>query len=770
MDEQVRVSVRNLVEFSIHGEDIGPVSSVRDMDAGAKGHRARQGLLADGWQAEAPLSLTAEAQGLSFLVTGRMDAYFDAEIPVIEELKLSYSLAIPPREARPAHRAQAVVYGHMVCRANAKTSVRIRIVYVSETGAERAAFEEERTAAELQAEFEALLNAYARWESAQRTHRAKRDESLARLPFPFAAYRPGQREMAAQVFTAIRSKRRLFASMPTGTGKSAAVLYPALKALGQGLTGQLFYLTARTTARQAALQALDLMRAKGMHVRSLTLNAKEKQCPGFSRCHPDFCPRARGHFVRLPQALDEMMETTDWCAQAVGDMADKHSLCPFEFALSLCEIADVVICDYNYVFDPLVRLKRVFDWRTDQTLLVDESHNLASRVREMLSGLSDGAALCEFRRKLARTAGRKGPLYKAATGALRALRSIEMEPELDEMELAKLPDGLPPAMQALLDALLEAFAAPPAGEAGQNLGDLFRMALCFVAASEGAPEDYALLCRRQGKERAVKLLRLSVKEHLAETTKKLPGTVYFSATLSPLSAMRELLGGGEADACFALPSPFPPENLLVLRHRVDTRYALRRDTAPRVAQVILEAFAAKPGKYIAFFPSYAYLRLVAGELEAAGHTLPLLKQSAGMTDEDRELFLARFTLDSEPLLGLAVLGGVFAEGIDLPGERLLGVMVVGVGLPMVCLEQEVLRRHYEETLGAGFAYAYRYPGMHKVLQAAGRVIRSETDRGVVLLIDSRYFSSDTLSLCPPHWRFERETVSSFWSGDVNHPA
>ena len=763
MDGQVRVSVRALVEFSIHGEDIFPAASKQSMTAGAKGHRARQKVLGEGWQAEAALSLEAEAEGLSFLITGRMDAYFEADVPVIEELKLCYAGGAPPQEALPEHRAQAAVYGHMVCMINKKAVVRIRVVYVTETGEERAAFEEELSAAELRAEFTALLHALARWERVQAEHREARDESLKQLPFPFAAYRPGQREMAVQVFTAIRSGRRLFASMPTGTGKSAAVLYPSLKALGQGLTGQVFYLTARTTARQAAHQALDLMREKGMHARSLTLNAKEKQCPGYSRCHPDFCPRAKGHFVRLPEALEEIMQTTDWSGQAVCDMANKHSLCPFEFALSLCEIADVVICDYNYAFDPIVRIKRVFEWRTDLTLLVDESHNLASRTREMLSGIGDGAYLRDYRRTLARVSGRKGPLYKALTGALRELRRIEMDGDQDETVLPALPDGLLPAMQALSEAVMEAFGMPPPGEAGQALGELFRMTIGFMAAADRGLDNYSILCRRQGKERAVKLWCLSVAQHLTETTRKLSGVVYFSATLSPLGAIRTLLGGEEEDACFALPSPFPPENLLVLRHRIDTRYRLRLETAPRVAKAIAQAFAQKPGKYIAYFPSYAYLRLVVGELAALDPELPMFIQQSGMEDADREAFLARFTADSDPLLGLAVLGGVFAEGIDLPGERLLGVMVVGVGLPMICPEQEALRRHYEETLGAGFAYTYRYPGMHKVLQAAGRVIRSETDRGVVLLIDCRYFHSDYRSLCPPHWRFEKDTLASFWA-------
>ena len=763
MDGRIRVSVRSLVEFSIHGEDIFPVSSKRDMALGTKGHKARQGMLGEGWQTEVALSLEAEAEGIMFLINGRVDAYYEADIPVIEEQKLSYSGSIAPQSALPGHRAQAVVYGHMVCLEKEKEAVRLRVVYVTETGVERASFEEYCSAAELDDEFRILLLALARWESVQLQHRAERNASLEQLPFPFDSYRPGQREMAVQVFTAIRNHKRLFASMPTGTGKSAAVLYPALKALGRGMTGQIFYLTARTTARQAAFQALDLMRNKGMLVRSLTLNAKDKQCPGFDRCHPDFCPRAKGHFVRLPEALADMMERTDWSSQAVTEIAEKYSLCPFEFALSLSEIADVVICDYNYAFDPAVRIRRIFEWRSDLTLLVDESHNLASRTREMLSGVSNGEFLREHRMKLGRTTGRKSLLYKALTAALHVLRSIEMRDGQDETVLSQLPDGLLPAMQMLLETIMETFAAPPPGEAGQALGELFLMVIGFIAAAERGLQNYAILCRRQGKERIVKLLCLSVAEHLMDATRRLSGIVYFSATLSPLVAMQKLLGGGEEDACFALPSPFPIENLLVMRHRIDTRYTQRQETAPLVAQAILNAFIVKPGKYIAFFPSYAYLRLMMEELKAADTDVPLLEQRYNMADEDREVFLSHFTADSKPLLGLAVLGGVFAEGIDLPGERLLGVMIVGIGLPMICPEQEALRRHYEETLGAGFAYAYRYPGMHKVLQAAGRVIRSENDRGVVLLIDNRYFGYDYYSLCPPHWRFEGESIESFWS-------
>ncbi len=755
-----RVSVRELVEFSIHGEDILPAAGKQDMLAGSRGHRARQCALEEGWQAEVPLSLAAEAGSTAFLVSGRMDAFLDGEVPVVEELKLCG--VHPPEAALPAHRAQAVVYGHMVCALMGKSAVRLRVVYISEAGALRASFAEELSAQALAAEFSALLSAYAQWEAVLSAHRARRDTSIAALPFPFESYRPGQREMAVQVFTAIHSKKRLFASMPTGTGKSAAVLYPAVKALGQGLTGQLFYLTARTTARQAALAAMGLMREKGLHAWSLTLNAKEKQCPGFPRCHPDDCPRAKGHFLRLPAALDEMLETCDWNGQAVIGMADRHQVCPFEFALSLAEIADVVICDYNYAFDPVARIKRVFEWRTDVTLLADESHNLASRVREMLSGFADGSQIKAYRTLLNKAGRRKSRLYKALTKALSLLRAIPLAEGWEETELDALPEGLAPAMEEVLDQVMEAFSDPPPGEAGRLLGDLYQMAAGFTAAVKRGLSNYAPLCVRQGRERLVRLLALSVSEHLDKATRRLCGTVYFSATLSPLSAMLRLLGGGEEDACFALPSPFPRENLLVVRHGVDTRYALRRQTAPRVAEAILAAFSARPGKYIAFFPSYAYLRLVGAELLKLDPGLPLLVQEGNMEESQREVFLRNFSLDGAPLLGMCVLGGIFAEGIDLPGERLLGVMIVGVGLPMVCLEQEALRRHYENTLDDGFGFAYRYPGMHKVLQAAGRVIRSETDRGVVLLIDNRYFQQEYLRLCPPHWRFEAESLERFW--------
>ena len=762
MEGTKRLSVRELVEFSIHGEDILPASGKQDMMAGVKGHKARQSMLEDGWRAEVPLSLIITVQEIEFHISGRMDVYLEADIPIIEELKLSYDTSMPPSSPWPVHRAQAVVYGHMLCQEKAKEQALIRVAYITESGKIRASFEELLTAEQLAAEFFAFLDAYAKWEAKQRKHRAARNESLSFLPFPFNSYRPGQREMAVQVFTAIQKKKRLFASMPTGTGKSAAVLYPALKALGQGLTGQIFYLTARTTARHAALNALHIMREKGMHVRTLTLNAKEKQCPHFTRCHPDDCERAKGHFLRLPNALDEMMCHTDWNGEAVIDMAHKHQLCPFEFALSLTEIADVVICDYNYAFDPAARIKRIFEWKTDVTLLADESHNLASRTREMLSGLCDGRQLKEFRTSLGAVLSRKHPLYKAVTAVVNLLRTVLFEAAQTEKELDILPDSLPSAMEKLLEQVIDAFADLPAGAAGQMLGELFQMAIGFVSAADRGLSNYALLCIKQGKERTIRLMALSVAEHLYECTKKLSGIVYFSATLSPLSDMKKLLGGTEEDACFALPSPFPPENLLILRHRVDTRYALRNTTAPKVAEAIVAAFSAKPGKYIAFFPSYAYLRLVRAELMLIHPNLPLLMQHNNMEEADRIAYIESFSADHTPLLGLAVLGGVFAEGIDLPGERLLGVMIVGVGLPMVCLEQEALRRHYDHALGDGFAYAYRFPGMHKVLQAAGRVIRSETDRGIVLLIDHRYFQRDYLSLCPPHWQFEAASLESFW--------
>lgn len=732
-DALLRASVRQMVEFSLRGGDLLPASGAA-MIEGSRAHRARQSGVSA--RAERSVRWQGVCEGVEADIQGRIDLLWEDVSPVcIDELKLISPHAPLPEAPVPVHRMQAVCYGFMLAEEMDLDEVSVRVSYVTEAGDVRIDFEERLTHTEAARQFFDMLRPLAAWHVLQTAHRDARNRSLSALAFPYASFRPGQREMAAQVYTAIQRGKRLFATLPTGTGKSAAALFPALKAMGNGLTRQIFYLTARGTAQLSAIDALRRM--EGLTLRSVVLTAREKCCPQSPmRCHPDFCERARGYFDRELPALMEACALERWDADSLHSLCEKWRLCPFEFSLALCEISDVVICDCNYVFDPLVSLKRVIGQGRPVTLLMDEAHNLPSRARDMLSGLLDTRKIAEARRELGKRQGRKHPVYAAMSDLLRPARTAEKE------NIAGL---LPP-----LERLIGEMAAHP----GEGDTELFRELLTFRMALNrfsDAPEEYEALITPGAKERSVHLLCLDISSHLEKITRRMTGCVYFSATLEPLTAMRRLLGGTEEDAVFGLPSPFPPERLLVLTRAISTRYREREDSAAEAARCILALFDGRPGKYVAYFPSYAYLTLILDRLRELRDDLPLNVQDRGMDMEAREAFLRRMREASGALLSLCVLGGVFAEGIDLPGSQLIGVAVVGVGLPQVNDIQEALRRHYEETLGDGFGFAYRNPGMQKVLQAVGRVIRSEKDAGVALLLDSRYREAAYSCLLPAHY-------------------
>ncbi len=849
-------SVRSIVEFSLQSGDLTPGSSLSRMREGTLSHQARQRSMPDA-RAEVSVRGAVRSERALLTVLGRIDLLYERDgVPVIEEIKLAPS-GPPPEEALPVHRAQAVCYAYLL---ELETAI-VRVLYVRRDGGEAASFEEKLSRGALAALFEAFTAPYLAMLDDRLRWRALRDASVRALPFPFGAYRVGQREMAVHVFAAVKQKKRLFAQAPTGTGKTAAALFPALKALGEGMTGQIYYLTARTTAQENAATALQRMRGQGLRLRVLTLTAREKVClwdgerqegpsmdggrqedpppgpppkglnpfgnPAWGgvssgigeenpsdtnavaenekiadatnmapstppegrnmgcqrdeiplvrgleaeslqrpssppRCDLLACPYAIGFFDRLSGALGDMRLSDDWSREAVRAVAEAHTVCPFEFALTLCEEADAVVCDYNYAFDPAVRIKRIFQFTTNVTLLVDEAHNLPDRARSMLSASLGSEALREARRAAGKALGRKSQLYKALTKLIGWVEARE------EGAARGLPEDLPQLLTVCTDEALEAVSRAP-------LGDLPRALLMASAAADRFDDTYALLTEKNGKHTTATLMCLDPAPHLRDVTKKLRGSVFFSATLTPLSAFRDAIGGAEGDALLSLPSPFPEENLLVLRLPVSTRYQARERTAARVADAILALASAKPGCYIVCFPSYAYLRRVQAEIEARGaEGVTLHVQRGGMGEAERAAYLAAFTPRSDgALVGMIVLGGVFSEGVDLPGDRLSGAVIVGVGLPQIGPERELLRAYYQGALSDGFAHAYRYPGMNKVLQAVGRVIRSEADRGVALLIDDRFLSGDWASLMPPWWgeaavvrgaQEIRQRAEAFWRG------
>ncbi len=878
MEATFRVSVRELVGFTYFPPDIAPMAGVEEMLAGTKAHQRCEAAQAALFEIEKPLRADVPLMGEVVTVFGRMDAYADGQLPCVEEIKLC---RVPPDVPLPEHLAQARLYGALLCLNAPIEAVDVRVAYVDEAGGLLRTFAAEEPRATLLSLLGQLLAPWLAFAIPERAHRQQRDASLRAMPFPFPSYRAGQRELAAQVYTAITRKKRLFVSLPTGTGKSAAVLFPALKALGEGRTKQLIYLTARTTARQSPLNTLAAMRAQGMRARVSTVTAKEKLCPAPTRCHPDDCPRAKGHFLRQPKAVQALLAMdTMWTDEVIAQVADAHLLCPFELALTLCDLADVVLLDMNYAFDPFAQIARIFKRRKDFTLLIDEAHHLLDRVRESLSGSLDTKTLREYRTLMGKALGRRHPYLQQVRALLDALRALDgggampdaaqadttalgitagnapvpgsaaaavacstltqapLRPAAQgDVSMKPVPlgtvqalgtqppsavdiplpagfalppaafnqragnrtpplaqDGLPPAEAmplftadlpppALPNAEAEAAArrtpreltlpAPPpalteaaeallaatfallsthlpTAEARREAGQMIRRLAPFVYAVVHFDARYAALLTCHGRERALELYCLSPAEAIAAVTKGLRGTVFFSATLKPLPEMRGLLGGGAEDACFSLPSPFPVQNLAVVRRRVQTRYVYRQSSAQQVAQCIAEAACARAGRYIAYFPSYAYLQMIHAQLLTLP-VPPMLVQESDMTEEARARFLEAFMGDDAPKLGLCVLGGLFSEGVDLPGEQLIGAIIVGVGLPTPSLRLRTLQAYYEARFGDGFLYAWMIPAMQKVSQAGGRVIRTETDKGLVLLLDDRYFNPRYVRLLPEHW-------------------
>lgn len=754
MGETFRVSVRELVAFSYFPPDITPAEDAERMLAGGRAHRARQE--GAGGEREKSIRHAFACLGAEVTVYGRMDLFEDGDVPFVEEIKLSVQ-AHP--EPLAEHWAQAVCYGAMLSKEKPCERVRLCVCYVDEAGEALSRHAETLDQDALTAVLQSLLEPWTARALRESAYRRERDASLRALAFPYETYRKGQHELAVQVYTAIRRKKRLFASLPTGTGKSVAVLYPALKALGEGLTGKVLYLTARNTARQSPVHALERMYRQGLRARCTVLTAKEKLCPAPTRCHPDFCPRARGHYLRQGDAVDELLACRDavWTDERILQAANRHDVCPFELALTLVELADVVLMDLNYAFDPFAQVKRLFQHRRDMTLLVDEAHHAVERVRDSLSGALNSRELAHLRAQHGKRAGRKTPYYRALTALIHDLRELGAEEAAPfERTLDALPEGIAQKAEEVLALALQQLAK---GE-GTEAGEAARMLMGFRYAVAHLDEDYAVLLEGRGRERTLTVYCLLPGREIARVTRGLQGSVFFSATLTPLSAMKRLLGGEEADACFALPSPFDPHHLAVVRRRVNTAYDRRERTARQIAGALCELVAARPGNYIAYFPSYAYLSLVLDCLkEDAGRLPPLLVQRRDMEGDEQIAFLEAFEKQKGPKLGLCVLGGLYSEGIDLPGERLIGAAVIGMGLPVPSARLNAVRTCYQRYFGDGFAYACRIPGMQKVLQAAGRVVRSESDRGIVLLMDDRYYDPAYVALLPASWQLYDEDIA-----------
>ncbi|MEI2416488.1 ATP-dependent DNA helicase [Orrella sp. JC864] len=745
------VAVRALCEFTARHGDLDtrytPAPSALEGMAGHGLVRQRRG---PGYEAE--IALSAYHGGL--LVRGRADGY-DPGLQRLEEIKTHRGRfeAIGERQ-RALHWAQARIYGHLFCQARGMGRIGLALVYL-ETGSQReTVLHESWDAAELAAYFSRQCDAYLAWAAQEAAHRQARDAALRALSFPQPRFRSGQRELCVAVYRSARDGGCLMAQAPTGIGKTLGTLFPVLRACPESGLDKVFFLTAKAPGRALALQALQTLQAHGAApLRVLELRAREQACehPGRA-CHGQDCPLARGFYDRLPAARAQACAGTGhWRQAALREIALGHGICPYYLAQELARWADVVVGDYNYYYDAsamLYALARQQGWRV--AVLADEAHNLVERARGMYTARIERQA-CRRARAAA------PPALRACLDTLGRhwndwLRQIADGPAYRRHDA--LPQAWLRAPHQAVSAIAEHLADSPAG-LPEPVQRFFFDALHFTRLAEQLGPHTLLDTTRTGNERrtdaTVCLRNVIPAGFLAPRHAGAWVTVLFSATLAPARYYRDTLGLPPQTGWLEVAAPFRPEQLAVrVVGNVSTRWRDRAGSVPRIAGEIARRYRARPGNYLVFLSSFDYLRQVAGHLGAEHGDWPLWVQTPDMDEAARAGFLARFVPEGRGL-GFAVLGGAFSEGVDLPGSRLVGVIVATLGLPQFNAVNEQMRQIMQARFGSGYDYVYLYPGLRKVVQAAGRVIRSETDQGSLTLIDDRYRQPEVRALLPRWW-------------------
>ena len=776
---ECRISVRELVGFVLKSGSIDNRFGGRlnRMQEGARIHRFLQKQEGDCYQPEVPLNFTCDYQGVRFLVEGRADGIITREEGVtVDEIKTTgVSMEMVTESFQEPHWAQAQCYGYFICVQRNLDSITIRLTYYQTETEEIKRFTRIFSRDSLRQFYEGLLERYVEWAVWQAEWRQIRNCSIRMLRFPFASYRKGQREMAAAVYRTISSQSRLYCQAPTGIGKTISALFPAVKAIGEGKTETIFYLTAKTVARRAAEDALSQLREQGLRIKSVTLTAKEKICfLEECACNPDQCPYAQGYFDRINGVLKRLLEQEDFVTrEKLEAYAKQEKICPFELALDYSEWCDVVIGDYNHLFDPNASLKRFFsNTQGEYSFLIDESHNLVDRAREMYSASLEKSMFLKLKKELgkenkelARSINR---IYK---GFLALGKSCE------EAGISIQKEGVNSFNRQLWEfsaCCEEWLSQEPDSTLRQELLSIYFDVLFYLRIADFYDERYVTYIEKERGEVRVKQLCLDPSFLLKQALDRGKSAILFSATLTPLDYFRSVLGGDEKSKTYSLPSPYDPAHLcLLVEDGINTRYQYRQKSILPICQLIHSVIGGKTGNYLVFFPSYQYLRQVYEVFTEHYPSIQTIVQESQMEEEKRGEFLSCFDKPGrETLVGFCVLGGIFSEGIDLKGERLVGAVIVGVGLPQINRQQEILREYYDKKeKGKGFSFVYRYPGMNKVMQAAGRVIRGEKDRGVVVLIDDRFHTKEYLRLFPVHWQKARflhnidqaeQVIKDFW--------
>ena len=795
--EEIRVSVRNLVEFILRSGDIdnrrGAMADKDAMQMGSRLHRKIQGKMGADYHAEVPLRTQIDCDGFLLIVEGRADGIFEQDgQTVIDEIKGVFRDVERMEEPDPVHLAQVRCYACIYAEQQNLEKIGVQMTYANLDTEEIRRFSSSYTRSELEEWFTHLTEAYQKWAQMQLKWKAERKASIGKTVFPYP-YREGQKDLAAAVYRTIWHGKKLFIQAPTGVGKTLSTVFPAVQAVGQELGDKIFYLTAKTITRTVAEEAFSLLKKQGLHYKVLTLTAKEKIC--FCEepdCNPEKCPYARGHFDRVNDAVYELLtsyeeNSANYSRERIMEQAEKWKVCPFEMALDVSLWSDAIICDYNYVFDPQAKLKRFFaeGVKGDYLFLIDEAHNLVERGREMYSATLYKEDFLEVKRFLK-------PFSRKAVAALERGNKylLEWKRECGEYTLLSNIDSfalnlfnVSHALEQLLEDRESVMNRPSTDseieEGKKKTLDFYFQVRAFLEIYEELDDSYEIYVQHDREGRfALKLYCIHTADKIGQCLEKGRASILFSATLLPVQYYMELLSGKPEDYAVYAKSTFDPaKKKVLLGLDVSTKYTRRTPAEyQKIASYIRQITDSRQGNYLVFFPSYKMMTDVRAYFEAEMQDdTEILEQSMHMSEAQREEFLEQFQeRESGTLIGFCVMGGIFGEGIDLKKDRLIGAIVVGPGLPQVCNEREILKQYYDRRDMDGFDHAYRYPGMNKVMQSAGRVIRTDEDTGVIVLLDERFGQAQYRSSFPREWadyetctlRNVKEKLERFWKGCI----
>lgn len=751
-----KVSVRELVAF-VHNEESIDNRKQSNHTAleGSKIHRKLQQSMDENYQSEVSLKTVYQGKQFDIQLEGRCDGIWQKENQIIiDEIKTGEHTFEQLEDATlQLFMAQAKIYAYIYALQEKLEEVVVMVRYFCTQDEKIDEYQNQYSFDELNDYYQETMKEYEKWLIFLDKYRQNRQKKLQALQFPYNNYRKGQRELSIAVYRTLSQEKCLFMEAPTGTGKTLSTLFPALKAMGEYNQGRIFYLTAKTITRQVALDTMKLFEEQQSEIKTIEISAKEKICfMNECKCNPDYCPFAKNYYQKQKLAIWDLLNNGHFYSrEQISEVAKKYECCPFELSLDLSLYSDVIVCDYNYLFDPQVYLKRFFELEeTDSYFLVDEGHNLISRAREMYSKALSLQLIKDFKKLLPKHHRKHHKILQQFIEYCEESRKLLKD--RDYLFQKELPDKLIDLgyrwSEYFRDFLLELKDEIPTW-----LQNLYFDLMSFLKISEYYDDHFSFLVELVNHELQFKIFCLDPAHFIKQKLDFGKGSVLFSATLSPVQYYQNLLVGHTDDLTFRQSSPFNQNQFQVLvADYLPMTYKYRSQVVDSLCELIKKATDIKAGNYFCFFPSFSYMEEVYQRYIQLYPEAEVLIQSRELKDVEKEAFLANFQAQNEQVvLGFCVLGGVFSEGIDLKKNRLIGSIIVSVGLPQISKEQEELKRYFDEKNQQGFYYIYQLPGFNKMMQAAGRVIRTEEDRGVILLIDQRFSRKDYMQLYPSHW-------------------